>query len=316
MARTSQESASLNHEHRIADHRITNFGSFQKVVEEPRQIAGLYFYQLLDCLVDLSYTVSCDFRKRPQLYRELGIPSIAPILAKLNVKYGTEVNLLSKTQRDEIYMPLFGNWDSLRINNDDNFPGLRDELLSAAAAFAERTVDTGVSMLRERVRATHRLFKDYLVGLQGESVKFSQEIALLDLTENICYPILRNPAIGSIFGIAKAASPNYPYNTDSSEHILVEQASKQFVYQGIFPSFISRGYISNLQRTALRGAEAIATVIDFEEADSEYMDADLDLLITKCYTWGSALKGLSSYMKTVVSPTQPSGGNTWNWSSD
>ena len=56
----------------IPNHRITDLTSFEEVTEEPRQIAGLYFYQALDCLIDLAYFVSTDFRSRPQLYRSLG----------------------------------------------------------------------------------------------------------------------------------------------------------------------------------------------------------------------------------------------------
>lgn len=48
--------------------------------------------------------------------------------------------------------------------------------------------------------------------------------------------------------------------------------------------------ISNRLRTALRGAEALATVLDFSERGSS---DDLILLTTKCYTWGSALKSLT-----------------------
>jgi hypothetical protein len=57
---------------RLSDYRIKNLQSFQDATKEPRQIAGLYFYQLLDCLVDLAYKISADLRKRPQLYRVLG----------------------------------------------------------------------------------------------------------------------------------------------------------------------------------------------------------------------------------------------------
>jgi hypothetical protein len=61
----------------IPDYRIKNFTTFQEVTEEPHQIAGLYFYKILDCLVDLAYKISPDFRKRPQLYIETwGIPKL------------------------------------------------------------------------------------------------------------------------------------------------------------------------------------------------------------------------------------------------
>lgn len=82
--------------------KIDSLLSFEDVTKEPHQIAGLYFYQLLECLVDLAYKISADFRKRPQLYRDLGNPSIAALLAEFNAKYGTEANLLSASERNEI----------------------------------------------------------------------------------------------------------------------------------------------------------------------------------------------------------------------
>ena len=84
-------------------HRITNFSSFEETTKGPRQIAGLYFYQMLDCLVDLTHQVSADFRRRPQLYRDLGSPSVATTMARLYAEYGTQVTLPSRRQRIEIY---------------------------------------------------------------------------------------------------------------------------------------------------------------------------------------------------------------------
>ena len=49
---------------------------------------------------------------------------------------------------------------------------------------------------------------------------------------------------------------------------------------------LNRDRISSLQRVALRGAEALATIIDFQE---NLGNADLDRLITKLYTWDAAL---------------------------
>ena len=81
----------------IPDRRITTLASFTQVTAEPRQVAGLYFYQVLDCLFDLAHAVAMDFRKRPQIYRDLGQPSIALILGSLNAQYGSEFN--GKRQR-------------------------------------------------------------------------------------------------------------------------------------------------------------------------------------------------------------------------
>lgn len=121
----------------IPNHLISDLGSFSDVTGEPRQIAGLYFYQILDYLVDLAYKVSVDFRKRPQLYLALGDALIPQTLAELNAKYGTEINFLAGGQRNEIYLPIFGRWDGSSSDDGDSFPCLRDILIRAATAFAE-----------------------------------------------------------------------------------------------------------------------------------------------------------------------------------
>jgi hypothetical protein len=294
----------------ILDRRITDLRSFQEVTEEPRQIAGLYFYQVLDCLVDLAYKVSCDFRKRPQLYRDLGHPSIGPLLAELNARYGTAVNFLSGNERNEIYMPVFGIGDASTLNGSDSFSRLRNDLVRVATAFAEGAQDKGVPMLREGVRSAHKPFKDYLVGLHGDSVRFSKEVALSQLTEKTCYPILRNQRVAAVFGVTNLKDIEYPYAADLGEDLLVEQISEQLRWrtadtQAYAP--LTRERVGSLQRAALTGAEAIATVIDFESHSND--NADLDLLITKCYTWGAALVGLRGMPKaptaqTSGSPTQ------------
>ena len=122
----------------IPNHRIKDLKSFEEATKQPRQIAGLYFYQLLDCLVELAYQVSTDFRKRPQVYQDLGQPSMAPILAALNAQYGTEINFLSVGQRNEIYLPIFGGLDGGTASQGESFSRLRDALTQAAKAFAER----------------------------------------------------------------------------------------------------------------------------------------------------------------------------------
>ena len=43
--------------------RIIDWDSFNEVTADPHQVAGLYFYSMLDCLVDLAHKVSYDFFK-------------------------------------------------------------------------------------------------------------------------------------------------------------------------------------------------------------------------------------------------------------
>ncbi len=205
-------------------------------------------------------------------------------------------------QRNDICLPVFGPWDASTKTAMDSFSTLRDELVQAAAAFAERAVDTGIDMLRENMRGVHRLFKDYITGLHGDSVQFSKEQVLQKLTEGNCYPILRSEKIAAIFGISRqTAAVDYPCGTDAVEDTLIEQISKQTLPPDGGTRYVTRERISNLQRAALRGAEAIATAIDYEEADPNQTEDDLDLLIKKCYTWGSALKSLHERLNSNLS---------------
>jgi hypothetical protein len=214
----------------------------------------------------------------------------------LNAKYGTEINLLSPSERNEIYTPIFGVSDAVSQSATGNFANLRNDLVRAARAFAGGDQHSLV-MLREAVRTAHQPFRDYLLQFHGESIRFSKEIALAELTEEICYPILRNQHIAAIFGVAKLVGVEYPYAADSAEDLLMEQVTQQLTQQK--PRVdraqtyvaLTRERISNLQSAALRGAEAIATVIDFQD-DDHRADASLDLLVTKCYVWGTALISL------------------------
>jgi hypothetical protein len=147
-----------------------------------------------------------------------------------------------------------------------------------------------VEMLRERVRTTHRPFKDYLMGLQGDSLVWSTDEALTKVTHELAYPILRNQGVSSVFGISTAPKQQWPFAEDSNADKLVEEIAKQLLAPTNSQPAITREGISNRQRAALRGAEALATILDFREKGTNWRD--LNLLITRCYTWGSALKCL------------------------
>jgi hypothetical protein len=58
----------------IPDRRITNLASFREVTENPRQIAGLYFYQLLDSLVRLQLYTNLGHRPS-DLFLQRSMPS-------------------------------------------------------------------------------------------------------------------------------------------------------------------------------------------------------------------------------------------------
>jgi hypothetical protein len=98
--------------------------------------------------------------------------------------------------------------------------------------------------------------------------------------------------VAAVFGIAVPPAAAWPYTEDANGDKLVEEISKQLVTATNSHAPITREGFSNRQRAALRGAEALATIVDFVEGGS---DDDLNLLITRCYTWGSALRSLPGY---------------------
>jgi hypothetical protein len=105
-----------------------------------------------------------------------------------------------------------------------------------------------------------------------------------------------------VFGITTPPTDRWPFAEDANADKLVEEISKRVLTPTNLQVGITREGISNRQRAALRGAEALATILDFSEEGTN--EPDLDLLITKCYTWGSALKSLTG--QTVASPTSES----------
>lgn len=289
----------------IPDHQIRDLKSFDEVTTNQYQVAGLYFFYKLDSLIDLAHEVSHDFYDRPELFTVSG--PVAPIIARLHARYGCDEGFLDKKQRHAIYSALFGMsgaMDSL-AEEEGNFPNLRDELLEACATFVETKFGDEHS-LRENVRQKHRLFKEYLAGLAGASVSWSRDGALAALTEQVSYAILRNNGVSAVYGIATPAGVDWPYTFDSNADKLIEKISKQLMRpekpaemesngKGEMHRYISREEITNLQRAAIEGANAIATAID---VDSTSTDVDVDLLIRKCYTWGTALRNLRKYPRT------------------
>ena len=71
--------------------------------------------------------------------------------------------------------------------------------------------------------------------------------------------------------------------SDPNGSKLVEQISKTSIRGSAMT--ISRAAFNDRQQLALRGAEAVATVIDYDGNSDPKV---IDLLIRKCYTWYAA----------------------------
>jgi hypothetical protein len=265
-----------------------------------RAVAGLLFYKELDCLVDLAHLVSLDFFDRPQLYRDVP-DTIVGYLAALRARYGCDEEFLSRDQRREIFVGVFGDETAgVMIAADaaapaDSFPVLRDRLLVAAAAWGERVYNTSADLLRATVRLEHVRLKNYLTRVTGASVQWSRNNGLAAITEG-SYGILRNSQIAARFAADRAPSGRWPMEPDGDGSTLVEQISSTKI-RGV-TSPISRGAFDFMQEVAIEGARALVEVIDYQGEQ----DADrTDRLITACYQWYAA-RGRVLGLPAILTP--------------
>jgi hypothetical protein len=285
----------------LPDRTITDAASFARGTTDERAVAGLLFYKELDCLVELAHAISIDFFDQPQLYRDVP-PDIRKDLAELRARYGYQEEFLSREQRQAIFAGVFGDEEGAGLTNvvgatpaAYSFAVLRDQLLAAAAAFAERVFDTSEDMLRAAVRVMHVYLKDYLQDVTGASVWWSRDVGLPKITER-CYRILRNQQIAARFAVNATAGPDFPFAANANGSKLVEQISHTPMRLQIQP--ISRGAFNDKQQLGLRGAEALATVIDYKANDPD--KGRTDHLITNCYTWYAA-RGRVLHLPVAVS---------------
>jgi hypothetical protein len=307
------------------DHVITDLKSFERVTAHPRELAALYYYQVLDCLVDLAHNVAEDFFARPELYVELeparnkrdpskGLDEgILGQLARLHARYGSDEYVPSKAQRDAMYAPLFGQTAEAAAVAPLAGPGqlgkLRNDIMAASAEFTQRIWDTSEGILRAAVNTSHWQLKKWLIGVQGDSIRWSRSYALPGITDRMAYPILRNRGVASVFGIASGEiDPAWPYALDENADKVIENISTYFCAKESRDKpamLLRRESIGNRQRVALRGAEAIAAILDYDERDSEEQQ---DRLIRKCYVWATALQAqAASDVGTAALPIRENG---------
>jgi hypothetical protein len=267
-------------EARASEYRIHDRASFETPGRRGRELATLYAYAQLDVLVDLARLVSFDFFARPKLYIAFDDPGLDKPLAALNARYGFDEKLPSAEQRQRIFGPLFGTGGMA-----SEFIGYRDGLLTAAAVYAEWTQVTGLQMVAANVRTMHHSFKKWLLSVSGASSNWSRWQALPELTEEVSYAILRDKGVTGVFGVATPPGKGWPYDLDTNGDKVVEEISRQLDPGRVPP--LTQQMFSDLQRVALRGAEAIAAVVDFDSEDPD--EEALRAVVTRCYIWYTAL---------------------------
>lgn len=294
--------------------QISNLSSFDEHTSGPgqqagREVAGLYAYMHLDVLVKLAHKVSLDFFARPDVYRDPRVEDVAPTLAAMHARYGCHEDYLSCQQRRVIFASLFGEAEteagtgppqpvggapdgapfatggvaSSAVASADRFGPERDQLLAATAAFAERVYDTGEQPLRDTVGVFAPGLRSYLSDLNHAMVHWARTDGLRKLTEETSYKILRNPGIAAAYGTHPAGA-GWPYHEQEDGTTLVARLAHEF-FGGDVSKY--RQDLIDRQRLALRGAEAIATVLDFVDGGNLASD-DTKRMISKSYTWHAA----------------------------
>ena len=284
------EQSGKREEERLAAHTINDPESFRVATGRDHAIAALYAYSQLDVLIDLAHLVSIDFFARPEKYQELAHEDLPPRIAALHARYGCDERLLDQEQRRAVYAPLFSG-------PADDFVKYRDPLLTVATKFAEWGQATGIPMLRADARTAHLPFKQQLQLFNGAAVRWSRDTVLPYLSDEVAYPILRDRGVASVFGVYRPPGEVWPYRPDANGDQLVEEISRRLDPGRAMP--LTRHRFSLCQRAALRGAEAIAAVLDYSpHRDDEY---ELDQLIARCYTWHTALRDLGETASTATS---------------
>ena len=278
----------------IPRHNIKSLQSFLEATKGPRRLAGLYFYMKLDCLISLACEVSDDFfSKRPHLYSKAQDNEdvvLARILATLKARAGYHELFPSLEQRNDIYLRYFGRPDDLT----SKFYHVTQPLLDAAREFLKNAhQNNSKNDLRESVRKAHLPCKHFYEGLDGAALAWHKEQALLNLTEEYVYKILRNDEVAKVFGVAQSISDEFPYKEDSNANKLLEMIANTLRGEVSLKKPITRHFFSKLHRCALSGCATIATVLDFEGGDP---DDVLDILIEKCLAWATALRDIDEYL--------------------
>jgi hypothetical protein len=248
----------------------------------PALLGDLYARWTLDCLIEIGYAISLDFVARPQLYQGDDIPDG---IVGLRASYGSNADFANAAQRQAMMAPIFGRSDGLKpdaSNAASSFHMARKKLVDACIAFSERAVDTGVSMLEDRVRSALVPLRAHFEGLRGKS--FSLSYAQMKAESENVIRILTSPSVARVFSVAPAVKDWPLSSNDPNGAKLVEAAGSALA----LPAECKLGYTRFIlsQRVAQEGGRALPLVLT-ADPNSEI---DLHALISQVYSWGTSLR--------------------------
>lgn len=251
-------------------------------------VGRLYSIWTLDALVEIGYAISVHFITRPQLYLSDDIPDA---IVDLRMAWGTDARFPNTAQRLALMTPIFGRSDGLAPDASTGtapFHVARKKLVDACIAFSERAVDTGIAMLKDRVRSALVPLRAHFdamaeLGNAGKSLRLTATLQMGPVS-NTAVSILLSPDVAKVFSVSPADA-KWPFNsTDPNGAKLIESAGAQLPlgqeYKLGYTKFIL------LQRVAQEGERALIRVINVNPES----DDDLLTLISQVYTWGTSLR--------------------------
>jgi hypothetical protein len=248
-------------------------------------IGRLYGIWTLDCLVEIGYAVSFDFIIRPQLYLSNDIPDA---IVDLRMSYGTNAHFPNMAQRQMMMMPILGRSDGLIPDASTGmapFHVARKKLFDACSAFSERAVDSGLAMLKERVRSAVVPLRAHFEALEGKSLRLTITQQMQPISDT-AIRILRAPEVARVFSTSPADAA-WPFDsTDPNGAKLVENAGAKLMQQQEYQLSYTKFIL--LQRVAQEGARALPLVLTTDLSSED----ELLALITQVYAWGASHRDL------------------------
>jgi hypothetical protein len=297
---------------------IRDLKTFDAIAGNGHEIAGLYFYCMLDHLVDIAYEVAKDLTTNKfEVYRDDTIESSLNLL-KLYTRMGNDEIFLSREHRHLIWHSYFGHTYHPGYNHSvkeedkyshNNFPTVLNRLLETATEFVTRAeIETGASALISSFRLALVPFNQYIFAIQTAAARLYRQQILPLLTEGNVYSILRNRAVTAVYGVNSPICCEWPYASDSTANVLIERISQQLSLKEHYGMSYSQIYQSYLELTARRGACAISAAIETDSDSSS--NEDILNLINKFHSWHTALTYLQDYSRSE--PSMPKNGGNAN----
>ena len=297
---------------------IRDLKTFDIIAGDGHEIAGLYFYCMLDHLIDIGYEVAKDLTTNKfEIYRD-DTPEGSLNLLRLYTRMGNDEIFLSREHRHMIWHSYFGHTYHPGYSHTSNYlvPGDKHEsshnfstvlnrLLETATEFVTRAeIETGAPALISSFRLALVPFNQYIFAIQTAAARLYRRQILPLLTEGNVYSILRNRNITSVYGVNSPICREWPYAPDSTANVLIERISHQLNIKEYYGMSYSQIYESYLELTARRGACAIAAAIETDSDRSS--NEDILNLITKFHSWHTALTYLQDY--SMPNPSMPKNG--------